>query len=156
VRPLFDSLLSSLYKDEINNEDLERAKELVSKFYKIPKDVLDRVKLKTSYLPTIYACFIRKIGDYSQIIYRPIGKILGLYDPSKKEIYIDKNLSYYQKIKTLLHEYIHAAQDYLGKLYIKSRRELEEKAHKISEYLSKIYSQASQKFLSFSSYLTLI
>jgi len=155
VRPLFDNLLSSLYKDEINKEDLERAKELVSKFYKIPKDVLDKVRLKSSYLSTIYACFIRKMGDYLQIIYRPIGKILGLYDPSKKEIYIDKNLSYYQKIKTLLHEYIHAAQDYLGKLYTKSRGELEEEAHKVSECLFKIYNQASQKFLSFLGYFHL-
>jgi len=63
---------------------LERAKQLVSKFYQIPKDVLDKVKVRTSYLPTIYACFIRKIGNYLQIIYKPLIKILGLYNPERK------------------------------------------------------------------------
>jgi len=98
---------------------------LVSNFYKIPKSVLDKVKLKISLLPTIYTCFIRKIGDYLQIIYRPVAKILGLYDSSKKEVYIDRNLSYHQKIRTLLREYVHVVQDYLGKIYIKNRKELE-------------------------------
>jgi len=154
VRSLFDNLLSSLYKNEIKREDLEKVKELVSSFYKIPQNVLNRVKLKSSYLPTIYACFIRKIGDYLQIIYRPIAKILGFYDPNRKEVYVDRNLPYHQKIKTLLHEYVHAAQDYLGKFYTKSRKELEKEAHEVSEYLFKIYNRASQKFPSFSSYLT--
>jgi len=156
VRPLFNNLLSILYKNEIKREDLEKVKELVSNFYKIPKSALDKIKLKTSQLPTIYACFIRKIGDYLQIIYKSVGKFLGFYDPNRKEVYVDKNLSCHQKIKTLLHEYVHAAQDYLGKFYTKSRRELEEEAHKVSEYLSKIYNRASQKSLSFSSYLALI
>jgi len=149
VRPLFDNLLSILYENEIKREDLEKVKKLVSSFYKIPKNVLDRVKLKFSYLPTIYTCFIRKIVDYLQIIYKPIGKILGFYDPKRKEVYVDRNLSYHQKIKTLLHEYVHAVQDYLGKFYTKSRREVEEEAYKVSEYLFKIYNQVSRKFLSF-------
>lgn len=153
---LFEKLLSRLYDNGIRSEDLESVKRLVSNFYKIPKEALDNVKVKTSYLPTIYACFVIRIGDYLKIIYKPIGKILGLYDPRRKEIYIDKNLSYSQRIKTILHEYIHAAQDYLGKLYIKNRRELEEEAYKVSAYLSKIYSQASRKFPSFSSYPILV
>jgi len=153
---LFGNLLSSLYESEIKPNDLERAKQLVSNFYRIPKEVLDKVKVKTSHLPTIYACFIRKIDDYLQIIYKPIGKILGLYNPERKEIYIDRSSPYKQKIKTILHEYIHAVQDYLGKFYTKSRKELEEEAYKVSDYLSKIYSQTSQKFLSSSNYLALI
>ena len=153
---MFEKLISRLYENEIRNEDLEKTKSLVSNFYKIPKEVLDKVKVKTSYLPTIYVCFIRRIGDYLQIIYKPIGRILGLYDPIRKEIYIEKNLSSSQRIKTILHEYIHVAQDYLGKLYTKSRKELEEEAYKVSDYLSKIYNQAFRKFPSFSSYLALI
>ncbi|MFZ8830367.1 MAG: ImmA/IrrE family metallo-endopeptidase [Candidatus Aenigmatarchaeota archaeon] len=153
---MFSNLLSSLYEREINAEDLERAKQLVSKFYQIPKDVLDKVKIKTSYLPTIYAFFIRKIGNYLQIIYKPLVKILGFYNPERKEIYIDRNLSYSQKIKTILHEYVHAAQDYLGKLYTKTIEELEEEAHNVSDYLSKIYNQVSRKFLSFLDYPALV
>jgi hypothetical protein len=156
VRNLFEKLLSKLYDSEIRNEDLERAKSLVSYFYKIPKEALDKVIVKTSYLPTIYACIVRRVGDYLQIIYKPIGKILGLYDPRRKEIYIDKNLSYQQRIKTILHEYIHVAQDYLGKLYTKSRRELEEEAYKVSDYLFKNYNQVFRTFPSFSSYQVLI
>jgi predicted metallopeptidase len=156
VRDLFEKLIPKLYDSEIRNEDLEKAKNIVSDFYKIPKTALDNVKVKTSYLPTIYACIVRRVGDYLQIIYKPIGKILGLYNPLKKEIYIDKNLSYPQRIKTILHEYIHAAQDYLGKLYTKSRKELEEEAYKVSDYLSKIYNQAFRKSPSFSSYQALI
>jgi hypothetical protein len=153
---LFGNLLSRLYESEINAEDLERAKQLVSKFYQIPKEVLDKVKVKTSHLPTIYACFIRKIGNYLQIVYKPIGKILGLYSPERKEIYIDRNLPYYQKIKTILHEYVHAAQDYLGRLYTKTREELEEEARNVSGRLFKIYNQVSRKFLSFLNYPILV
>jgi len=117
---------------------------------------LDKVKIKPPPLPTICACFKRKIDDYLKIINKPIGKILGLYNPERKEIYIDRSSPYKQKIKTILHEYIHAVQDYLGKFYTKSRKELEEEAYKVSDYLSKIYSQTSQKFLSSSNYLALI
>jgi len=81
---LFEKLLSKLYDSEIINEDLEKAKNIVSDFYKIPKTALDNVKVKISYLPTIYACIVRRVGDYLQIIYKSIGKILGLYDPLKR------------------------------------------------------------------------
>jgi len=82
---LFEKLLSKLYDSEIINEDLEKAKKIVYDFYnKIPKGALDNVKVKISYLPTIYACIVRRVGDYLQIIYKSIGKILGLYDPLKR------------------------------------------------------------------------
>lgn len=150
---LLNNLVNSLYEQKIENKDLEKVKQLVSNYYRIPKEVLDKVKVKMSNLPTIYVCFVRRIGDYLQILYKPIAKILGLYDPKNKEIYIDKNISYNQKIKTALHEYVHAAQDYLGKLSKLNREKLEEEARSVSEHLFKIYNQASQKFLSFLNYL---
>ncbi len=143
-------LLSKLYDyEEINNKDLEKTKELVSKIYNIPKSLLDKVKVRFSTLPTIYVYSIRRVGNYLEVIYKPIAKILGFYNPAKKEIYIEKRLSPYQKFKTLIHEYIHAAQDYLGKLYTKSKEELEEEAYRLSDKLSKIYNQVSQKYPSF-------
>ena len=153
---VFNNLLSSLYKERICSEDLERIKQLVANFYKIPKEALDKVKVKIANLPTIYLCITRKVGDWLQILYKPIGKILGLYHPEKKEIYIDKNIPYYQKLKALIHEYIHAAQQYLGKFKNSSRQELEEEAYKVSSYLFRIYNRAFRKPLSSLNCLALI
>lgn len=152
----FNRLFNELYEQRIYSEDLERVKTLVSNFYKIPKEALDKVKVKIASLPTIYLCIIRKVGDWLQILYKPIGKILGLYHPEKKEIYIDKNIPYYQKLKALIHEYIHAAQQYLGKFKNSSRQELEEEAYKVSSYLFRIYNRAFRKPLSFLNYPALI
>lgn len=146
-------LLDFLYESRIKDKDLETVKNLVSKYYKIPKDVLDNVRIEYKKLPEIWAVFVRKLGNYIQVIYRPLAKILGLYDPVKKEISIDYSLPYYHKIKTLIHEYVHAAQDYLGDIYKKSREKIEKEARLVTNYLFKIYNQASQKYPSFLNYL---
>ena len=156
MKYMWKNFLRNLYKENVTSNDLEKIKNLVSSFYKIPKEALDKVKVKYSSLPTICMYIVRRIGNYIQILYKPIAKVLGLYSPETKEVYIDRNLPFYAKIKTLLHEYVHAAQDYLGKLYRKTRKELEEEAHKVSDYLFKIYSRASQKPPSSLSYPTLI
>ena len=153
---MFEKILINLYREELNQSDIEKVKNLVSDFYKVSREVLDKVKISYSNLPTFYACVIRKIGDYVQVLYRPIAKILGVYNPKTKEVYIDKKIPYNLKVKTLIHEYVHAIQDYLGKLYTNSKRELEKEAHKVSDYLFKIYNQASQKFASFLNYPTLV
>jgi len=155
-RIMFGNFISSLYEQKVGSQDLERVKELVSGFYRIPKMVLDKVKVKFSSLPTIYLYIAKRVGDYLKVLYLPIGKILGLYDPLKKEIYVEKNIPYSQKIKTLLHEYVHAAQDYLGRLSNKSRNHIESEARLVSEYLFKIYSQASQRYPSSLGCLALI
>jgi len=152
----FSNFLHDLYEQRICSEDLEKVKQLVANFYQIPKKVLDRVKVKMANLPTIYLYAMRRVGNYLQILYRPIGKILGIYHPEKREIYVDKNISYSQKLKALIHEYIHTAQQYLGKFKRFSKEELEREAYKVSDYLFKIYSRAFQKPLSFLSYLALI
>lgn len=154
---MWHNLLNSLYqKENLSYKDLEDVKNLVAGYYKIPKKVLDNVKVRFSSLPTAYVCWISKMSNYIKILYQPVAKILGLYYPETKEIYVEKNQSKNNKIKTLIHEYIHAAQDYLGKIYKKSREELEKEAHLISDYLFKIYNQNSQKPFSSSSYLALI
>jgi len=56
----------------------------------------------------------------------------------------------------LLHEYVHAAQHYLGKIYNNSREKIEEEARRVSEYLFKIYNRAPQKLASSLNYLALI
>ncbi|MFH7880641.1 MAG: hypothetical protein QXI09_01390 [Candidatus Aenigmatarchaeota archaeon] len=145
-------LLNQLYEERIRGIDLEIVKTLVSKFYGIPRAILDGVPIIYQRLPEIYEVFVRRVGNSLQVVYKPIGKILGLYDPLRKEIRIDYTLPYYEKIKTLIHEYIHVAQDYLGKLYKKSRRKIEEEAHMVSEYLSRIYNLVSQKYFSSLSY----
>lgn len=147
-------LLHKLFSNyEVKKEDLEKVKELVADYYKIPKSFLDRVKVSYSNLPVIYSVYLKRFGDYIILIYKPIAKVFGLYNPSTKEISIDYKLSYSKKIKTLIHEYVHAAQDYLGKIYKLSKEKIEEEAEKISDYLFRIYNQAFQRSLSSLSYL---
>jgi len=43
--------LSNLYNVGIEKNDLERVKELVSNYYKIPKEALDKVKVSYEILP---------------------------------------------------------------------------------------------------------
>jgi Zn-dependent peptidase ImmA (M78 family) len=131
---MFKELQYNLYNDMLNiNKDIEIVKELVAKFYNIPKEALDRVKLKFKSLPIIFY----KAGDYIKYVVKKIG----LYYPDKKEINIEKNLPYYEKIKALIHEYVHAAQDYLGKIGRLSKKKIEEEAYIVTNYLSRIYKQ---------------
>jgi Zn-dependent peptidase ImmA (M78 family) len=115
---------------EINPVDLEGAKDLVAKFYNIPKEIFDRIRIEYTRLP--YLIEMKRFGNH---IYLFVKRILGMYDVSKKKIYIDKNLPYMLKILTLLHELVHAAQDYIGRIYRKSKEFIEAEARKVSEYL---------------------
>jgi Zn-dependent peptidase ImmA (M78 family) len=119
---------------EINPLDLERAKNLVAKFYNIPKEIFNRIRVEYKRLP--YLIEVRRFGNY---IYLFVRRILGVYDVLKKKIYIDKTLPYNLKILTLLHELIHAAQDYIGRIYRKSKEFIEAEARKVSEYLFRKY-----------------
>jgi hypothetical protein len=153
---MFKDLPLELYECRLNSKDIEKLQELVSDFYKIPKETLEKVKVRFTHLPEIWLYVIKRIGNYIQIVYRPIEKTLGLCNPKKGEIFVEERLPFFQKIKTLIHEYTHIAQYTLGMFSRKSKKELEEEADKVSDYLSKIYTQASQKFPSSSSYLILI
>ncbi|MEM5815144.1 MAG: hypothetical protein QXD89_01500 [Candidatus Aenigmatarchaeota archaeon] len=150
-----EGFFKDLYRGDvpIEEKDIKRIKELVSSYYKVPERILENIKLSYNKLPQVYLILIKKFGSYIQVFYKPVAKILGFYDSDKKEIKIDYRLPYHQKIKTLIHEYIHAVQDYLGKLYKESREKIEEEAYKVSNYLFKIYNQTSQKFPSFLNYL---
>jgi hypothetical protein len=142
------SNLHNLYNEKIGYGDLERIKELVSNFYKIPKNTLDRVKMKFDCLPVVY--IFDKVGNYIRHFVNIIG---GLYNPEKKEIVINKYINKDDKIKAIIHEYVHAAQDYLGKIYKLSREKIEEEAYRVTDELLKIYNQASRKPLSSLGYL---
>ncbi len=119
---------------EINPIDLEKAKYLIAKFYNIPKEIFDRIRIEYTRLP--YLIEMKRFGNH---VYLFVKRILGIYDVLKKKIYIDKTLPYNLKILTLLHELVHAAQDYIGKIYRKSREVIEAEARKISEYLFRKY-----------------
>lgn len=135
----FSNYFKNLYRENLDKKDLEKVKKMVAEFYKIPEKVLDKVKIYYNKLPEIYKVFIVKIKNLYTMLYVPVGKVLGMYLPDKKEIYLDGKLSYFGKVKTLFHEYVHAAQDYLGKLYRNSLEKIEEEARKVSDYLFKIY-----------------
>jgi Zn-dependent peptidase ImmA (M78 family) len=128
---MYSSISEKLYETKI---DLDKIKSLVANFYNIPKEVLNKVKVYFENLP--YVLKIEKIGNRIKIY---INKILGFYIPGKKEIYIDEKIPYKCKVLTLLHEYVHAAQDYIGKFYRKSREFIETEARKVSEYLLRKY-----------------
>jgi Zn-dependent peptidase ImmA (M78 family) len=119
---------------EINPVDLEKAKDLVAKFYNIPKEIFNRIKIEYTKLP--YLIEMKKIGNY---VYLFVEKIFGIYDVLKKKIYIDKNLPYMLKILTLLHELVHVAQHYIGIIYRKSKEFVEAEARKVSEYLFRMF-----------------
>jgi hypothetical protein len=119
---------------EINPPDLEKVKDIVAKFYNIPKEFFDKIKVEYTKLP--YLIEIRKVGNYVHLFIR---KILGIYDVLKKKIYIDKNLPYNLKILTAIHEFVHAAQDYLGKFYRESREKMEKEAKKVANFLFRIF-----------------
>ncbi|MCS7093913.1 MAG: hypothetical protein RMJ18_01900 [Candidatus Aenigmarchaeota archaeon] len=135
----FSNYFKNLYRENLDKKDLEKVKKMVAEFYKIPEKVLDKVKIYYNKLPEIYKVFIVKIKNLYTMLYVPVGKVLGMYLPDKKEIYLDEKLSYFGKVKTLFHEYTHAAQDYLGKLYRNSLEKIEEEARKVSDYLFRIY-----------------
>lgn len=111
----FKNLVGNLYSRKIEDEVVNE----VAKEYKMnPHDLRNRIKIKVGFLPFI--SYIKRIGNK---IYRRVGKVLGVYNPLKKEIYIDFWI-YLQKlfgnlkpyVKVLAEEVCHAVQDYLGRL----------------------------------------
>jgi hypothetical protein len=128
---MYFSISKKLYETKI---DLDKIKNLVANFYNIPKKVLNKVKVYFENLP--YILKIERIGNRINIY---ISKILGFYIPGKKEIYIDKRIPYIYKILALLHEFVHAAQDYIGRIYRRGRESIEAEARKVSEYLLRKY-----------------
>ena len=137
---------NSLYSNLI-----EEVKQEVAREFNINPANLN-CKIKILPLPKFY--FFKKIGNK---LYAFIGKILGAYNPLKKEIYIDSFLWFKSKfnfdvlklyLKTLAEEFAHRAQHYLGKLkpyyfedYFRSKVEREAKkvAQKVTKRLLKNY-----------------
>lgn len=94
---MFKDLPLELYECRLNSKDIEKLQELVSDFYKIPKETLEKVKVRFTHLPEIWLYVIKRIGNYIQIVYRPIEKTLGLCNPEKREIFVEERLPFFQK-----------------------------------------------------------
>lgn len=134
------NLLKSLYTvraspDRRLLEIIEDAKERVSKYFGIPKYLLD-LKYKIARLPEIYQVGIKRIGSYVLRYFRRIGKVLGTFNPFTDEVYIDpinlRNERYLRR--TITHELIHKAQKVLGKIGY-DRHLLEKEADLITDKL---------------------
>jgi Zn-dependent peptidase ImmA (M78 family) len=124
-------LYLNLYKAS-NAELEERAKRAISDYYHIPKEYLDKIKICYKKLP----CKI--IIDRNDWFPVSLSALLGHYDKKRKKIYIEKNLPNDAKFLTLLHEFVHAVQDYYGKYEMpnkESSRKLEREAKDISAHL---------------------
>lgn len=134
------NLLKSLYSTRVDTDErlleiIEDSKTKVSKYFGIPKYLLD-LKYKIARLPEIYEVGIKRIGNYVLGHFRKIGKVLGIFNPFTDEVYIDpinlENERYLRR--TITHELIHKAQKILGKFGY-SRYFLEREADLITEKL---------------------
>lgn len=134
------NLLKSLYTVRVGPDRLpeiiEDAKERVSKYFGIPKYLLD-LKYKIARLPSIYEVGIKRSGNYVLRYFRRVGKVLGIFDPFTDEVYIDpinlRNKSYLRR--TLIHELVHKAQKVLGKIGYYNPYLLEREAYSIADKL---------------------
>jgi Zn-dependent peptidase ImmA (M78 family) len=103
ARELYQRLYSA------NNKELEeKAKRVISNYCNIPKEYLD--KIKVHYIKPPCEIIINR-NNRTISLFSP----LGFYSIERKEIYIDKNLPNDVKYLALLHEFLHAAQDYHGR-----------------------------------------
>jgi hypothetical protein len=135
----FDLLQKELYEPELGSylgATIKSAEKKVSAFFKRrPKGL----KYVIQRLPTYYALGFRKIGGAVRAYLRPIGKVLGTYDPHTDTIAIDPiNLLDRNLLEhTLVHELVHYYQKILGYLKIYPRALIERMASYITD--RKIY-----------------
>jgi len=148
----FFGWIKSLYSKDLDEEVIEE----VAREYRISPNELKKEIRGVNILPLPFISYAKKIGNK---VYKKIGKVLGAYNPLRKEIYIDLWV-YLQKVfgnlkpyvKTFAEEVCHAAQKYLGRLKPRSfsdylenyendenEREAKEKAEKVTRRMLSKY-----------------